>query len=66
MTPKEIKQNRLKLDLTPLELAKQTGVTKRAITGYEAGEYPPKKTWVILFEKIIKENENNLKKVVDN
>ena len=56
MTPEEIKQNRLKLDLTPLELAKQTGVTKRAITGYEAGEYKPKESWVILFERIIKES----------
>jgi predicted transcriptional regulator len=59
MTPEAIKQNRLKLDLTPLELSKKTGVTKRAITGYEAGEYKPKKSWVLLFEKIIEENENN-------
>jgi len=56
MTPTQIKLKRIQLGWTFSKLAKQTGVTTRAVQAYEAGEYPPKKTWSILFEKILKEN----------
>ena len=52
LKPTEIKQARKGLGLTFAKLAELTGVTTRTVQAYEAGEYPPSKTWIILFKQL--------------
>ena len=56
MQPEEIKQHRTNLNLTFAKLAELTGVTTRTVQAYEAGEYKPSKTWVLLFGEVIRHN----------
>lgn len=59
MTPEEIKQHKKELGWTFSKIAQETGVITRTVQGYARGEYKPRKSWVLLFEEIIKKNKKS-------
>jgi predicted transcriptional regulator len=57
MTPQDIKQHKKELGWSFSKIAQETGITTRAVQGFAKGEYKPKKSWVLLFEEILKKNK---------
>jgi DNA-binding transcriptional regulator YiaG len=59
MQPTEIKETREALGYTQQKLADLTGVQLRSYQRYEAGQRTPGKTWLMLFEIIIKKSKES-------
>ena len=64
MTPQQIKQHRIRLGFSQQKLADLTGVEQVTIARYESitckprDRRKPRKSWLILFKKLIEEKEN--------